>query len=257
MNQILVTQKLYITPELKRKKKIYKFNFMISLFLVCILTSFYIYAEFDRNKSEATSHQLLTELDNNLAEEDKAKANENVLLVILDGTEDNYNQVEEAMKSKTLNAVVAANEAAETKTTEKGSRYKIIAHVEIPKINLRYPVLQGETGSVEETADLLKTSPCKFHGCEPNEIGNFCIVGHNYRNTKFFSKVPTLVIGDTVSLTDLTNRTITYEIYDMHSVAPENTDDTTQLTGGKKEITLITCTDDSKERVIVKCREVK
>ena len=28
MNQILVTKKLYITPELKRKKKIYKFYFM-------------------------------------------------------------------------------------------------------------------------------------------------------------------------------------------------------------------------------------
>ena len=46
MNQILVTKKLYITPELKRKKKMYKFDFLISIFLVCILTSFYIYAEY-------------------------------------------------------------------------------------------------------------------------------------------------------------------------------------------------------------------
>ena len=30
MNQILVTKKLYITPELKRKKKIYKFDFLLS-----------------------------------------------------------------------------------------------------------------------------------------------------------------------------------------------------------------------------------
>ena len=51
MNQILVTEKLYITPELKRKKKIYKFYFILSVFVVCILTSFYIYAEYDRNKS--------------------------------------------------------------------------------------------------------------------------------------------------------------------------------------------------------------
>ena len=28
MNQILVTEKLYITPELKKKKKMYKFNFI-------------------------------------------------------------------------------------------------------------------------------------------------------------------------------------------------------------------------------------
>ena len=117
--------------------------------------------------------------------------------------------------------------------------------------------MQGETGSAEETEELLKISPLKFHGCEPNEVGNFCIVGHNYRNTKFFSKVPTLVVGDTVKLTDLTNRTITYEVYDMHTVDPSDTSDTTQLTGGKKELTLITCTNDSKQRVIVRCREVK
>lgn len=62
MNQILVTEKLYITPELKRKKKMYKFDFLISIFLVCILTSLYIYAEYDRNKSEETSQQILEDM---------------------------------------------------------------------------------------------------------------------------------------------------------------------------------------------------
>ena len=52
MNQILVTQKLYITPELKRKKKIFKLEFFISVFLLCLLSSYYIYAEYNRNESE-------------------------------------------------------------------------------------------------------------------------------------------------------------------------------------------------------------
>ena len=30
MNQILVTEKIYVTPELKRKKKMYKMLFVIS-----------------------------------------------------------------------------------------------------------------------------------------------------------------------------------------------------------------------------------
>lgn len=257
MNQILVTEKLYITPELKRKKKIYKFNFIISVFLVCILTSLYIYAEYDRNKSESTSKQILEEMNQTLAStvEDTTIAQEDILLVVLDGTEENYNQVE-SEESKTL-SVANINDQAEVNVSSSGYRYKIIAKVEIPKINVTYSILQGETGSAEETEELLKISPLKFHGCEPNEVGNFCIVGHNYRNTKFFSKVPTLVVGDTVKLTDLTNRTITYEVYDMHTVDPSDTSDTTQLTGGKKELTLITCTNDSKQRVIVRCREVK
>lgn len=257
MNQILVTEKLYITPELKRKKKVYRFNFIISIFFVCILTSLYIYAEYDRNKSEETSQQILEEMNQTLAstEEDTTIAQDDILLVVLDGTEENYNEAE-AKESEAL-SVATMNEQAEVYVSSSGYRYKIIAKIEIPKINVTYSVLQGETGSIEETEELLKISPVKFHGYDPNEVGNFCIVGHNYRNTKFFSKVPTLVVGDTLTLTDLTNRTITYEVYDKHTVDPNDTSDTTQLTGGKKELTLITCTDDSKQRVIVRCREIK
>ena len=55
----------------------------------------------------------------------------------------------------------------------------------------------------------------------------------------------------------MNQRTITYKIYDKYTVDPSDVSCTSQLTNGKKEITLITCTDDSKQRVIVKAREVK
>ena len=50
VNQILVTQKLYITPELKRKKMMYKIYFILSVFMICFLFSYYIYTEYERNK---------------------------------------------------------------------------------------------------------------------------------------------------------------------------------------------------------------
>lgn len=50
---------------------------------------------------------------------------------------------------------------------------------------MQYPILDGETDSEAETEALLKISPTKFWGADPNEVGNFCIVGHNYRNTRF------------------------------------------------------------------------
>jgi len=37
MNQILITEKLYITPELRRQKRLYKIDFIISVFLLCLL----------------------------------------------------------------------------------------------------------------------------------------------------------------------------------------------------------------------------
>lgn len=85
MNQILVTKKLYITPEIKRKKKIYKFEFFLSVFLVCVLISAYIYAEYDRNKSEQVSQEILASLD--LPEEDQTIAKNNVLVVVLSDEE--------------------------------------------------------------------------------------------------------------------------------------------------------------------------
>ena len=62
MNQILVTEKLYVTPELKRKKRIYKIELLLSVFLICLLFSYYIYAEYDRNKSEEVSKEILAEI---------------------------------------------------------------------------------------------------------------------------------------------------------------------------------------------------
>ena len=46
------------------------------------------------------------------------------------------------------------------------------------------------------------------------------------------------------------------EIYNKYNVDPEDVSCLEQKTKGKNEITLITCTDDSKQRVIVKAKEV-
>ena len=62
MNQILITEKLYITPELKRKKKLYKLDFIISIFLLCLLLGYYVYAEYDRNKGEQISQEMLSNM---------------------------------------------------------------------------------------------------------------------------------------------------------------------------------------------------
>lgn len=246
MNQILVTKKLYITPELKRKKKIYKFNFILSLFFLLVLVSLYIYAAYDRDKTAAQSEEILANAE---IPEDKTVADSNVLIAVLNSTqEEESNDVPVISPKQTVN-----------KTKQKSSSgysYVIDARIQIPKLNVEYGVLSGETKSEQETEELLKMSPVKFHGPEPNEIGNYCIVGHNYRNSKFFSKVPTLVNGDIIKITDMTGKTVDYTVYDKYTVVPEDVSCTSQETGGKTEITLITCTDDSKLRVIVKARKI-
>lgn len=258
MNQILVTKKLYVTPELKKKKKMYKFDFIISLFLVCILISFCIYAEYDRTKSEETSQEILADMNTVMqGNKDTTVAKKNVLVVVLDeeqqGNTENYQ-----------NVAVKQNLPEQPKYTAPGGyTYSTLATISIPKINVTYPILKGETPNLTteqeelQTEALLKIAPTKFWGADPNQVGNFCIVGHNYRNTKFFSKVPTLINGDVIEITDLTGKTLEYAVYNKYTVDPNDLACTSQLTGGKKEITLITCTDDSKLRVVVKAKEIK
>ena len=249
MNQILISEKLYITPELRRKKRMYKIDFFISIFFVVILFSYYIYAEYDKSKSEAKSQEILSSIkfEDNSIDDTTIKFSDNAIVVILN-SEDPFEVIytEEIEDGERREEVIDRN----TCITESGETYYTTAIVSIPKLDLEYPVLDHTTD------ELLKISPTKFWGPEPNEVGNFCIVGHNYRNKKFFSKVPTLENGDIIELTDLTARTIRYEIYDKYVVDPDDVACTSQKTNGMREITLITCTNDSKHRVIIKAREV-
>jgi len=244
MNQILVSEKLYITPELKRKKRMYKIDFFISVFLVCILFSYYIYAEYDKNKNEAISQEILSNLsfEDNVVDDTTIKFANNSIVVILN-TEDPFEIVyTEPVEEETGDNI-------DWRETASGTRYYALATINIPSINCTYPILNHTND------ELLKISPTKFWGADPNEVGNFCIVGHNYRSDKFFSHVPELTIGDSIEITDLKGETLIYRVYDKYVVEPEDTDCTSQRTNGLKEITLITCTDDSKLRVIVKARE--
>ena len=264
MNQILVTKKLYVTPELKRKRRIYKFNFLLSIFFIIILISVYIYAEYDRNKSEEVSQEILAQMDEesqNIEERKDATIakDSRVLVVVLDDSKQSHEEVEEVQEQvKEEEKLNYANvDKSYNKTTSDGYNYRSLASISIPKIGVNYPILEGETMGVEETDSLLKISPCKFWGGDVNEIGNYCIVGHNYRNNRFFSKVPTLEIGDTFTISEVTGREVTYKIYDKYTVEPKNVNCTSQLTAGKKEVTLITCTNDSQLRYILKAREIK
>jgi len=265
MNQILIAEKVYITPELKRKKRMYKIDFFISVFLVFILSSYYIYAEYDKNKTEEKAQEVLSSIrfNSSLVDDTTIKFEENSTLVILNeddeakvvilSTADETTGEQEEFSTEDL---ITDNIRRTTMVTESGQKYFRVAEVNIPSIDCHYAVLCTIDNEYTWTNELLKISPCYFWGAEPNQVGNFCIAGHNYRNTKFFSKVPTLENGDIIEITDLTNTTVQYYVYDKTTVYDDQTECTSQETDGKTEITLITCTNDSSMRVIVKARKV-
>lgn len=236
MNQILVTEKLYITPELKRKKKLFKIEFFLSVFLLCILSSYYIYAEYNRNESEQVSQHILAEMEADSTI--KRVDNNDVMIIMVD--EDGTNEI-----------VPEPQPTSNIYKAPSGKTYSTEARITIPSIGVDYPVLSDTSEA------LLEISVNKWYGpAGPNEVGNYCIVGHNYRNGKMFGRLHELVNGDIVELEDLTGKKLTYKVYKKDIVIPTDTRCSSQLTNGRKELTLITCTNYGKERLVVKCRQV-
>ena len=238
MNQILVTEKVYVTPELKRKKKIYKIEFFLSVLFVCLLSSYYIYAEYDRNISEEVLQEVLAQVQNDNTV--KSSADDPIIIVL------NEAEANDAQEEANTNEVVSDS------VTVGGVSYSTEAIIRIPKIGIEYPVLS-------ETSDaLLEISVNKYwpQDLKPNEVGNYCIVGHNYRNGKMFGRLNELENGDIVELEDLTGRTLKYQVYNKYVVEPTDTRCTSQLTNGRKELTLITCTNYGTQRLVLKCREI-
>ena len=127
--------------------------------------------------------------------------------------------------------------------------YTVISKLEIPKIDLETYVLEKY---LEET---LNISVVKFYGANPNEVGNFCIAGHNFKNKNMFKNLKKLSVGDNLFIIDNDIGRVEYEIFDIYKVSPNDVACLSQETKGEKQVTLITCTNDSKERIIVKARE--
>ena len=152
---------------------------------------------------------------------------------------ENYISNESTDKVKTV-------EKEEIESEFKG--YKVSSKLYVPKINLETYVLE------EYSTKALLTSVTKFYGSNPNQIGNFCIAGHNYGPENMFQNIKNLDIDDEIYLTDINGNKMKYTIYDIYTVLPNDTKCLSQRTNGEIELTLITCTFDSEKRIIIKAR---
>lgn len=255
MNQILVSEKLYVTPELKKKKRLYKFNFIVSIFLIVALFGYYVYGEYNRNAADKSQEILsqISVIEDDTIADSTIKLEDDVLVVVLDDTNDTG---EEVNLDDLMNANMNARLDTQIYRTDAGAEYTTVAVINIPKIDITYPVIYSNDTSDQTVEDLLRISVVKYWGPEANQPGNFCIVGHNYHNKRFFSKASELSEGDTIYITDTSNKTLEYKVYANYVVEPEDLKCTSQLTNGQTEITLITCTMTGKQRTIIKARAV-
>ena len=123
----------------------------------------------------------------------------------------------------------------------------VIGVIEIPGIDIRYPVMEGTTskvlnagiGHIEETAGI-------------GESGNCVLCGHNgSRYGTFFTPLSQISIGDEVMITDKNGLKHIYEVTETEVINPYDNSIKTQ--GTEKELTLFTCSQKGTMRFVVRC----
>ena len=134
--------------------------------------------------------------------------------------------------------------------------YKVIGIVKIPKINIEYPILEIENIDPKSAEKPMKLSIIKYWGEKVNDYGNLSIAGHNNKDGTMFGKTKKLQKGDIVELTDLNGQTIQYSIYDIFVTDPNDVSILLPKDEIIREVTLITCTNGNKERLILKAKEI-
>ena len=150
--------------------------------------------------------------------------------------------------SESLADNVSENQNNEKQIEIDGHTY--IGIIRIPKIDLEYPILS------ETSNELMKISITKFWGGKLNCVGNITLAGHNNRDGTMFGKTKKLEIGDTIEIIDLDQNKVTYEIFSQYIIDPTDVDCIKSVYDNTREITLITCTNGNKNRLITKAKEI-
>ena len=83
MNQILVSQRVYVTKEMRRKKAMYKSLYIFCILTIVVLCIYYVLAEKNRNDQEAIGQDILNQISN-----DNTVSGDNKIVISLDDSQE-------------------------------------------------------------------------------------------------------------------------------------------------------------------------
>ena len=195
----------------KENKKIFKVQFVISIAIIIFAICFFIYYLYSLKTSENFSKKIIS----------------------------NYN----------ISTLYSSNK--KNNETQSSAENSIFGIIEIPKINIYYPVFSFLS---EEN---LKVSPCKLYGTNLNENTNICIAGHNYNNDMFFSNIDKLQNGDEIYIYNNNGFKYIYKVFEKYEVKENDLSPIYNYNKNEKTLTLITCNNLNNNRIIIKAKQNK
>ncbi|MDZ4993068.1 sortase [Clostridium perfringens] len=155
--------------------------------------------------------------------------------------------LEENKNNKVENSETKENKKPEKAQLEEGNGIGVL---NIPKIDLEIGIIEGVR------YEDIKYVVGHFPGTPmPGEKGNFSIAGHRVSYFgEAFKDIDKLENGDKVNVT-YNGKEYTYEVTDMYEVTPSQTEALEPTKDAT--MTIVTCTIDAKNRVIVKGKLVE
>lgn len=212
---------------------------IIVIIAVIALLAFLGYDVYKKYTIESDSEVAVGQFENQL---NQIQNNTNTENVVENAIDPNIN-LNSIMNTTTENN---NNNTGGNKVTYKG--YEVIGTIEIPKTNIKYPIIKQNDVGMES----LKVAICNLYGTLNEVGGNAVLVGHNYRNGTFFSNNKKLSKGDKIYITDNSGKKVTYIINKKYETGTGDFDYATRkVDANKRHISLSTCTDDSKKRLII------
>lgn len=207
-----------------KKSKLTLILQIVLIISILALVGVVAYDYYEGNQTEKNVDDILKQLDDQI-----------VINISEQGGQENQNNTTDVQVGQGVTNT-------QVKGTATINNYVVYGKIEISSVGLKYPIL-------EYNASTLKNSICNLSGKQINGTGNLCIAGHNTSNGTLFGKLKKVKCGDIIEITNVYGKKYKYIVYSITAVEPNDN----SLLGPSESpiVTLITCTNSAKQRLIV------
>lgn len=199
-----------------KKNKFLNFQFLVSIFAILALISYFFYHSFLLRKQEKFSNLIknnysISKLYSNLHQNSNTDNNNSSLL----------------------------------------SSDSILGIIKIPKLDLSYTFFSGLTDDLLKISPCRFYGDLpNDNNSDVNR--NLCIAGHNYNNKQFFSQIDKLEINDNIIIIDNFNNEYNFSVIKNYEVKSDDLSPIYTTLSNNYELTLVTCNNMNNNRIIVK-----
>ena len=237
--------------------------FLVVLIIAIIgILGFFAFKIYNSSTTTKKGKDAVAEFDQNVGTEQNSNSsnkNENNTNNNENNTENNSASLDDLLNQMT--ETESQNEVANTNSNTNKKKdlmyegFKMIGTISIPSIDVEYPIL------AENSQEALKKAIVAVYPNPPDNVinkpGNLVLWGHNYKDGTFFSNISKLTTGSKIYIRDTTGTKVAYQVYNTYETTDSDIEYARRDTGGAREVTLSTCSNDTAKRTIVWARAVE